>query len=202
MRYPLRTILIQTQRHWDNDSFRPAIRGAFRKSVQCRTFALGARLFVSQNELRLVPGTCKSRACPSCGQRNTEQWQREQEAMLPDLPYKAITFTMPNVLWPFFRNDRNLLASLPKLAGKVIENWGKEEYRVRLLTTVVLHTFGRHLTFKPHLHVIVSAMGLREFEGRLVPAFFNRNRLMVRWRLAVISLLREALQRRDLISEI
>jgi hypothetical protein len=198
---PLRTILTDTESHWDNDNTRPAARRAFRKTLECRTFALGALLFASENEQRLVPGTCKSRGCPSCGQRNTVQWQREQWAALPDIPYKGITLTMPDVLWPLFQRNRELLACLPTLGAKVIENWGKEKYGVRLLTMVVPHTFGRHLTFNPHLHVMVSALGLREADCRLVPTFFNRDRLMRRWRRAVIKLLREALKRGDLVSE-
>ena len=198
---PLRKILIETESHWDKPTTCPAVRRAFRKVVKCRTFALGALLFASQNELRLVPGTCKSRGCPSCGQRNTEQWQREQWAALPDIPYKGITLTMPDVLWPLFQHNRKLLACLCTLGAKVIENWGKEKYGVRLLTMVVPHTFGRHLTFNPHLHVVVSALGLRESDCRLVPTFFNRDRLMRRWRRAVIKLLREALKRGDLVSE-
>jgi hypothetical protein len=199
---PLRTILIDTQSHWDNDKTRPAVRRAFKKTLKCRTFALGALLFASDNELRLVPCTCKSRACPSCGQRNTIQWQREQWAALPDIPYKGITLTMPNVLWPLFRQNRRLLACLPTLGAKVIENWAKEKYGVQLLTMVVPHTFGRHLTFNVHLHVLVSALGLRESDCCLRPAFFNRDCLMRRWRLAIIRLLREALKRGDLISEV
>jgi hypothetical protein len=198
---PLKTILKETQSCWDKNTTRPAVRKAFRKTLKCRTFDLGALLFASKNELRLVPGTCKSRGCPSCGQRNTERWQREQWAALPDMPYKGITLTMPDVLWPFFRRNRKLLACLPSLGAKVIENWGIEKYGVRLLITVVAHTFGRHLNFNPHLHVIVSGLGLRESDGRLVPAWFNRGRLMRRWRLAVIQLLREALKRANLVSD-
>jgi len=192
---------MDTQSHWDNDKTRPAVRRAFGKTLRCRTFALGALLFASDNELRLVPCTCKSRACPSCGQRGTIQWQREQWAALPDIPYKGITLTMPNVLWPLFRQNRKLLACLPTLGAKVIENWAKEKYGVRLLTIIVPHTFGRHLTFNPHLHVMVSAVGLRESNCRVVPAFFNRDRLMRHWRRAIIRLLSEALKQGDLISE-
>ena len=33
------------------------------------------------------------------------QWQRERWAALPDVPYKGITFTMPDVLWSLFRDN-------------------------------------------------------------------------------------------------
>jgi len=197
---PVRKILIMTESHWNQNSTRPSVLRAFQKVIKCRTFALGALLFASENELRLVPGTCKSRVCPSCGQRNTDTWQWEQLVALPDMPYKGITLTMPNVLWPLFQHNRKLLTCLSTLGAKVIENWAIEKHGVRLLITVVLHTFGRHLTFNPHLHIIVSVLGLRESEGRLGPAFFNRDHLMHRWRLAVITLLREALKRCDLAS--
>jgi hypothetical protein len=39
--------------------------------------------------------TCKSRFCTSCGQRATEAWQADLEAVLPDIPYVGITVTLP-----------------------------------------------------------------------------------------------------------
>jgi hypothetical protein len=199
---PIRKILIQTQSHWDTDSTRPSVRQAFRKAIECRTFALGALLFASENDQLLIPCTCKSPACPSCGLRNTVQWQREQWAALPELPYKAITLTMPDVLWPLFQHNRELLDRLHLLGAKLIENWAKEKYGVRLLIIVVPHSFSRHLTFNPHLHCIVSVLGLRESDCRLVPAFFNRQCLMRRWRLTVIRFLREALKNGALVTDV
>jgi hypothetical protein len=44
---PLRKILIQTESHWDKHTTRPAVRRAYKKTIKCRTFALGALLFAS-----------------------------------------------------------------------------------------------------------------------------------------------------------
>ena len=44
---------------------------------------------------------------------------------------------------------------------------GENQYGVRVLIVVVPHTFGRHLNFNAHLHVMVSAGGLKESEGPL-----------------------------------
>ena len=63
------------------------------------------------------------------------------------------------------------------------------------LILVVLHTFGRHLDFKPHLHVLVSAGGLSEPEIRWIRGIsLNAVGLMKMWRYGVITYLRRALQ--------
>ena len=44
----------------------------------------------------------------------------------------------------------------------------KDEYGVRPLIMVVQHTFGRHLNFNAHLHMLVSAGGLSEAESHWI----------------------------------
>jgi hypothetical protein len=63
---PLKRILEKTQRYWDHDGVPPHVRNAFRKVLQCRTPALGAEVFASENGELIVYHTCKSRACPLC----------------------------------------------------------------------------------------------------------------------------------------
>jgi hypothetical protein len=59
-------------------------RENFQWVLDCRTPALGAEVYVSETEERLVFHTCKSRACPSCGYQATLLWQREEWASLPE----------------------------------------------------------------------------------------------------------------------
>ena len=118
---PLKQILSQTRSHWDRAETRPSVRQAFCKAMQCRTATLGAEVYASQNQERIVYHTCKSRACPSCGQRGTVQWQREWWAKLPDQPYKGITFTIPDVPWQISRDNRSLAQALSALAATVIQ---------------------------------------------------------------------------------
>jgi hypothetical protein len=111
-------------------------------------------------------------------------------------------FTMPRELWPIFRRNRHLLRDLPALAAAVIQQWVKVKYGVRVLVMVFPHTFGRHLNFNPHLHVMVSAGGLNESEGRwITPLYFDKHKLMHMWRYAVVVHLRAALQKGVLASE-
>jgi len=78
LKQPLKDILIATRPHWDRPEVRPAVRENFNKLIDCQTLALGAEVFASETEEKLVPHTCKSRSCPSCGQRATLLWQRHQ----------------------------------------------------------------------------------------------------------------------------
>ena len=118
---PLKQILQQTRWYWDHDGFRPDVRASFRNALLCRTPALGAEVFASEKRELIVYHTCKSRACPSCGHWGTMKWQHERLVALPPVPYKGITFTMPNVLWQLFGDNRSLADALPVLAAGAIE---------------------------------------------------------------------------------
>ena len=72
-----------------------------------------------------------------------------------------------------------------------------------MLVMVVQHTFGRHLNFNPHLHILVSAGGLCESDGSWVPKLnFWKRALMHIWRYTVITYLRYALKMQLLTSEL
>ena len=192
---PLKHILASTREHWDREEMRPSVRHNFQQMLKCGTAALGAEVYASTNETKFVFHRCKSRACPSCGQRATELWQREQSSALPDVYYASIVLTMPDVLWPVFQQNRHLFDDLPRLGAEVIQQWVKARYGVRVLMIVVPHSFGRRLNFHPHLHVLVSTGGLDESECRWITALrFDKGALMHMWRYAVITYLRAALQ--------
>jgi hypothetical protein len=200
---PLKQILSATRGQWDRPETRASVRENFAKMIDCRTPALGAEVYASENEEKLVYHTCKSRACPSCGHRATQLWQREQWTALPDIPYAGIVLTMPDVLWPIFQENRHLLHDMAALGAAVIQQWVEARYGVRVLIMVVQHTFGRSLNFNPHLHILVSASGLQEAEGRwIAPLTFEKDALMHMWRYALITYLRAAIRSNVLRSDL
>lgn len=69
MRYqhPLKQILKATRGDWDRPGTRLAVRQDLDKVSKCGTLALGAEVFASDDEQRVVPHTCKSRSCPGWG---------------------------------------------------------------------------------------------------------------------------------------
>ena len=88
-RDPLKEILSRTRPHWDREETRPSARRAFCKVMQCRTLALGAEVYASENEERRVDHTCKSPACSSCGNKTTIDWRREGSASGASLPRRG-----------------------------------------------------------------------------------------------------------------
>jgi hypothetical protein len=181
---------------------RPSVRSNFAKVLKCRTEALGSEVYASATEQLVLHHTCKSSACPSCGYRATRLWQRSMWAALPDVKFAGIVLTMPDVLWPIFRRNRHLLDDLPALGASVLERLGKDAYGAQMMILIVRHTFGRHLNFNPHLHILVSAGGLSVSEGQWISGFhFDRSALMKRWRYALVTYLREALRRGLLLSD-
>jgi Putative transposase/Transposase zinc-binding domain len=154
---------------------------------------LGAEVYSSEVEERVVFHTCKGRACSSCGARATSQWQRERWAALPDVPYKGITFTMPDVLWPLFRN-RRLARLLPVLAAKTVEAWVRAKFGLKVGVIAIPHTFNSRLEFNAHVHVMVTAGGL-ELSGKWrATVYYNVDALTHYWRKGVIGLLRASLR--------
>src|SRR3954471_9424088 len=144
-----------TKELWAKEGVRKAVRDNLEKIIRCRTPVLGAEIYASDTETKVICHTCKSRFCPGCGNRATLTWQREQWRALPDARYSEICFTMPNVFWEFFQKDRELLSDIAALAASVIMRWIEAHYGVVPYVLVIPHTFGRRLNFHPHLHILV-----------------------------------------------
>jgi hypothetical protein len=180
-----------------------AVRRVFDRAMLCRTAELGAEVYSSENQEFILYHTCKSRACPSCGHRSNLQWLRERWAALPDGPYKGITFTMPELLWPFFRDNPSLSRALPSLAAEVIRAQVGVRHGLRVGVIAILHTFNGRLKFNSHVHTMVTGGGWHESSGTWVPrVYYDRDRLMKAWRKALIALLRAALRAGQLRREL
>ena len=159
--HPIKQILIETRSYWDHDGTAANVRENFLKAIQCETSALGAEIFASETESKFVFHTFKSIFCTSCGQRATESWQEDLEAILPDVPYIGITLTMPIEIREILEQNKHLLHGAPAMGAEAIMQCARARFGVHLLVLVVQQTFGGILNFVPHLHVMVSAGGCR-----------------------------------------
>jgi hypothetical protein len=193
--HPLKQMLNDTIADWDHDGTPQNVRENFWKIINCGTPALGAEVFASATERKIVYHTCKSRFCPSCGARAASSWQEELEATLPNMPYVEINFTMPRVFWQILQQNRHLLHDVPAVGAAAIEFWAKARYGVRVILMVVQQTYGGFLNFHPHLHTLVSAGGLVISSGRWIARLnFDEHEMMLAWRYALLAYLDEAMK--------
>ena len=189
-------ILIIGREHWDHDGYDPNARRVFRRALQCKTPALGRRVYASENEEREFCNTCKSLvACTSCGHWATTQWQRERECALPDGRYLCITFTMPKTLWPLFAANPRLCRKLAQIAARVIGSYARVRKGAEVGVIPVLQTFNGKLEFNAHVHTLVTAGDLRTASKQGPSSiFFDGYELRGSWQRLVIALLRGALE--------
>jgi Transposase zinc-binding domain/Putative transposase len=134
---------------------------------------LGAEVYSSENQELIVYHTCKSPACPSCGHRGNRQWLRERWAALPNTNFKGVTFTMPDLLWPFFRDNQALARVLPALAAEVIRSQVGIRHGVRVGVIAILHTFNGRLEFNSHVHTMVTGGGLQAASNTWTPRVYS-----------------------------
>lgn len=111
-----------------------------------------------------VPFTCKSRFCPSCGVNSSINRSSFMPSKCLDVTHRHITFTIPDILWSFFRADRSLLNILFTSASYTLLSWFKQQSKLENFTPGIiatLHTFGRDLKWNTHIHILVTegAMG-------------------------------------------
>ena len=144
---------------------RPAIVDNVLKMLSCGLTVRGYAVFQCGNpecsHQKKVCFSCKSRFCPTCGKKLTDQWIEEQKAILPDTKWQHITFTMPSVLWELFRYNRELLGCLSGLSTKIILKAARKKGILPGIFTA-LHTFGRDLKWNVHVHLSVTVGGLAD----------------------------------------
>ena len=191
----LQQILIIGRQHWDHDGYNPNARHVFLRAFQCKTLALGGRVYASEDEERESPNTCKSPACHSCGHWATTQWQRGRECALPGSRYLAITFTMPDTLWSLFAAHPRLCCKLAEIAARIIGSYARVRKGAEVGVMAILQTFNGKLEFNPHVHTLVTAGDLQTAGSRGPSSiYFDPYELSRRWQRLVIVLLRGALE--------
>lgn len=130
----------------------------------CRTSALGQHLRACPNGHveRVYPNSCRHRSCPQCGGSKVSAWiERWTQQLLPCDHYH-VTFTVPNELEPLWhRNRREMNAILLGcVRDTLLELLGDAKYLgARPGILAALHTWGRTLTFHPHVHTVVTGGG-------------------------------------------
>jgi hypothetical protein len=143
----------------------PAQRRALHAICDCRTPALGGRVYSCTNckESNFAYHSCHHRACPRCGGERAAEWTAQQTERLLPVPYFLVTCTVPELMRPLFVARPALMYDLLfTQAAQALQTVAglSRHLGAELGLLGVLHTTGRQLQYHPHVHFIVPGGGL------------------------------------------
>ncbi|MFR4904387.1 MAG: transposase [Fusobacterium sp.] len=112
-------------------------------------------------EKLVVPFTCKSKFCPSCGIVYAEKWAHSLHEQLFNVQHLHITFSLPvGFIRDFFFFQQFKLRELADAAYSAIKYTFKKIGIHQVGVIINIHTFARDTSWNPHIHAIVTHGGL------------------------------------------
>lgn len=139
------------------------------KMLKCGTEDMGFHVWQCPNcryEKRVLH-TCKSRFCSSCGVRQTDLWIETYSTLFAECEYQHVIFSPPHEFLNYFRIGRNKYFNcLYSVVNQTLTDWytstknNKKQYLPGFM--LVMHTFGRSLSWHVHVHVLLTCGGLNQ----------------------------------------
>jgi hypothetical protein len=147
------------------DRMLPSHRQVMRAIERCRTAALGGHLFYCQecDETQYQYHSCRNRHCPKCQNGKAQQWLEMQQDLLLPAAYFLLTFTLPSELRKLARSHQKLVYDLLfRTSAAAVQHLAGDPRFVggQMGMVGVLHTWGRNLSYHPHVHYQVPGGGL------------------------------------------
>jgi hypothetical protein len=165
--------------------------------LACRTPVMGAHVYrcpEHSHVISLVPHSCKTKLCASCGTVATQRWLASLDDYLLPCDYKHLNFTIPHSLNPFARKNQKLIVSLLlKAANHAVMSWCEEKGFKPGVVSVV-QSFSKRYNYHLHVHLIVTAGGLAlDHSNWITDKFMSYKSLEKRFKFKFLELLRSAI---------
>jgi hypothetical protein len=141
-----------------------------------------------------IPFTCKSRLCSRCGKRHTDSWSEQIGSGLYDVVHRHMVFTIPDILWRYFKQASTLQKLLVETAVHTIQRYVRLKRGEDVVPGIiaVLHPFGSDLESKSHVHLLVTEGGIASKRKWVDLRFFSYDALRKMWQYDILKALRKA----------
>jgi len=159
------------------DQLLPSHHRVMQDVVNCRTAVCGGHLYTCQacHTTQYSYHSCQNRHCPKCQHQAGQDWLQRQQGLLLPVPYFLLTFTLPAELRPLALGRQKLIYNLLFRASAAAMQQLAQDARFvggQMGMVGVLHTWGRNLSYHPHVHFLVPGGGVDE-DGRWRPSRHN-----------------------------
>jgi len=143
----------------------PSHRQAMRAIERCRTSALGGHIYYCEGceETEYHYHSCRNRHCPKCQNGKAQEWLEKQQDMLLPIRYFLVTFTLPSEFREVARSHQRLVYDLLfRTSAAAMQHLARDSRFVggQLGMVGLLHSWGRNLSYHPHVHYLVPAGGV------------------------------------------
>jgi hypothetical protein len=157
------------------DRLLPSHRHTMWAIEHCRTEALGGHVYHCPDCDQSVYQyhSCRNRHCPKCQNEQAQHWLEQQRDLLLPVPYFMLTFTLPAPLRAMARSHQARLYDLLfRASASAAQHLAADPRFIggQLGLVGVLHTWGRTLTYHPHVHYLIPAGGLADDDQTWRPA--------------------------------
>jgi len=152
------------------------------------------------NKIIIIPLRCNSRLCSSCGKRHTDNWaKRLVKRLFPGKIHRHLVFGMPDMLWAFIKENRGLQKIVMDTANRTIQELfneiskkkNKTFVKIKVGVVAVLHTFGKDIGYKPHVHCMVTGGGFTKKGVYLeIGSYINFDSLHRKWQRDILEALK------------
>jgi hypothetical protein len=138
---------------------------------------------------------CNSRLCSDCGKRYTDQWAKRLGSKMFEVPHRHAVLTIPDRLRAVLKENRDLWKVVMDSAIKALNDTLSYALRKEVLggAIVVLHPFGRHLGFNPHIHLLITEGGFDRSKKFVHKKIIPFKALKRTWQYQVLTNLKKAL---------
>jgi hypothetical protein len=189
------------------DRLLPSHRRVLRDIALCRTPALGGHMYYCEDcdATHYQYHSCQNRHCPQCQHQLGEQWLARQRDLLLPVPYFMVTFTLPAALHEVARQHQKVIYNiLFRASAEALQQLAQDPRYVggQIGMVGVLHTWGRNLSYHPHVHYLVPGGGWSKEDKQWLPA--RRNFFVPVKALSILfrAKFRDALRQMDLFDQI
>ena len=144
--------------------------------ARCRTGELGGAVYRCDDcgTYHAMPRSCGNRHCPQCQGHKAKTWLDTQLEKLLPCAYFLITFTVPQELRRFaLGHPRECYRAMFGASAATLRELATNPKYVGssgLGCTGVLHTWGRTLSYHPHVHFLVPGGAISEDGQEWLPS--------------------------------